>query len=129
LAMQSTLWADRLMSRLLFVPPLEPSVDEAATTRRAERAFTLSLMFSGVRCLLQYAVLPFVLPVLGIAAGAASYINLVITVLAVVSIIASLRRFWRVGYRYRWQYLGVALVTLVIFAFYIQMDLTAVTGG
>jgi hypothetical protein len=127
--MQSTLWADRLMSRLLFVPALEPTADEAAKTRRAERAFTLSLMFSGVRCVLQYAILPFVLPVLGIAAGAASYINLVITVLAVVSIIASLRRFWRVGYRYRWQYLGVALVTLVIFAFYIQMDLAAVTGG
>ena len=33
--------------------------DEESATRGAENALTLSLMFSGVRCLLQYALLPF----------------------------------------------------------------------
>lgn len=122
-SMQSSAWPDRLMSRLLFVDVDESTPNAAATTQRAERAFGLSLAFSGIRCILQYVVLPFVLPLLGIAAGAASTINLVISLLAVVAIISSLRRFWKVRYQYRWQYLAVAVVTLAILATFILMDL------
>ena len=124
--MQSSAWPDRLMGRLLFVDMGEQPADAAATTQRAERAFGLSLAFSGIRCILQYVVLPFVLPLLGIATSAASQINLVISLLAVVAIISSLRRFWKVRYHYRWQYLAVALVTLAVLATFILMDLGAV---
>jgi len=124
--MQSSAWPDRLMGRLLFVDMREQPADAKATTERAERAFGLSLAFSGIRCVLQYVVLPFVLPLLGIATSAASQINLVISLLAVVAIISSLRRFWKVRYHYRWQYLAVALVTLAILTTFILMDLGAV---
>ncbi|MXX83946.1 MAG: hypothetical protein F4Y70_10870, partial [Chloroflexi bacterium] len=55
--------ADTIMAKLLLV-----SADAAArkpSARRAENVLTLSLMFSGIRCLLQYALLPFLLPLLG----------------------------------------------------------------
>ena len=111
------------MLRLLLVKA-EPGVgvaDEAAATRGAENALTLSLMFSGVRCLLQYALLPFLLPIVGIAADATVPILLLINLIAMFSIFFSLRRFWSVGYKHRWRYLVVAaaaLVLLVAFTIY-----------
>ena len=121
--MQSSAWADRLMGRLLFVDMTDQPADATTTTKRAERAFGLSLAFSGIRCVLQYVVLPFVLPLLGIATSAGTYINFAISLLAVVAVISSLRRFWKVRYQYRWQYLAVALVTLAILTTFILMDL------
>lgn len=89
----------------------------------AERAFKFSLIFSGVRCMLQYAILPFVLPAFGIAADAAMPLLLVINVLAIVSILFSIRRFWKINYRYKWQYLGISIVTLTILTAFIISDL------
>lgn len=114
------------MSRLLFV---SPNPAPAAETRQsAERAFTVSLAFSGFRCVLQYVLLPFVLPVLGIAAEAAAPVYLLISFAAVVSIITSLRRFWKVGYQYRWQYLAMAVVILAMLAVFILTDLSQFTA-
>ena len=58
--------ADNLMARLLLVNSGVASVavgDEETIKRGAENALTLSLMFSGARCIIQYALLPF--PVAG----------------------------------------------------------------
>lgn len=116
--------ADHMMTRLLLVKPVSvPSAgdDAGASTRKAENALTLSLAFSGARCILQYAVLPFLLPVVGVAADATVPILLLINVIAMVSIYFSLRRFWTIGYVHRWRYLVVAaaaLVLLVAFTFY-----------
>lgn len=121
---------DQLVGRILFVD-VQPVAADANTQseRRTENAFGLSLLFSGVRCILQYAILPFVLPMLGIAADAAVPLMLAISVLALVSIVASVRRFWRIGYRYRWQYLGVAVVALILLATFILLDLRALLNG
>jgi hypothetical protein len=129
---------DRMMGRLLFLEdvPAVPSYDPAQKgdapnpqAETAERAFGFSLLFSGIRCVLQYAVLPFLLPAIGIAASAAVPVLMVINVLAIVSIFFSLRRFWKVGYKYRWQYLGVAIVALVLLAFFLVMDITTMQAG
>lgn len=123
--------ADDLMTRLLFVRSGGAAAvveDEAAASRGAENALTLSLMFSGARCLLQYALLPFLLPVVGIAADATVPILLLINILAMVSIFFSLRRFWTIGYAHRWRYLIVAaaaLVLLVAFTVYDVLKLGA----
>lgn len=105
--------ADHLMSRILLIDTsAAETLDYQQQSRQAENALTLSLMFSGVRCLLQYALLPFLLPIVGIAADATIPILLGINVIAIVSIFFSLRRFWKIGYDRRWQYLVVALVAL-----------------
>lgn len=125
----SRVWLDRVMVRLLFIPaPSEPVNTQSTDAQRAERAFGFSLVFSGVRCILQYAVLPFLLPLVGIAAEAALPILLIINVLAVLSIFYSLRRFWQISYQYRWQYLVVAMVALVILITFTMLDLQTILG-
>ena len=108
--------ADNWMTRLLLIQPGAGAAasNEAALKRGAENALTLSLMFSGARCLLQYALLPFLLPIIGIAADAAVPILLLINLAAMVSIFFSLRRFWTIGYAHRWTYLAVAAAALVL---------------
>ena len=107
--------ADSMMTRLLLVKPLAIyAKDEAGMARRAENALTFSLMFSGARCILQYVLLPFLLPVVGIAADATVPILLLINILAMASIFFSLRRFWTILYAHRWRYLVVALTALVL---------------
>ena len=116
--------ADSLMSRLLFVRAAAPSADSrAAQKRRAENALTFSLVFSGVRCLLQYALLPFLLPIAGIAADAAIPLLLLINLIAALSIFFSLRRFWTIAYRHRWAYLLVALCALTLLAAFTIYDI------
>lgn len=118
--------ADSLMTRLLLVKPAAaPSAetDAAGTARRAENALTLSLAFSGARCILQYAVLPFLLPVVGVAADATVPILLLINLAAMVSIFFSLRRFWTIGYAHRWRYLVVAVAALALLAAFTVYDI------
>ena len=117
--------ADDLMTRLLFVRGGASALarDEAALKRGAENALTLSLLFSGVRCLLQYALLPFLLPIVGIAADATAPLLLLINVIAMVSIFFSLRRFWTIGYAHRWRYLAVAAAALVLLAAFTVYDI------
>lgn len=107
------------MRRILFVSPrADDTPTDPEEGEKAERVLGASLLFSGVRCVLQYAVLPFILPLIGIAVEVTIPLMFAITLLAIGSIFVSLRHFWRVDYKYKWQYLGVALVALaVLFAF------------
>ena len=118
--------ADNLMARLLFVNSSGTSVavgQEESVKRGAENALTLSLMFSGARCILQYALLPFLLPIIGIAAEATLPILLLINLIAMVSIFFSLRRFWTIGYAHRWRYLVVAAAALILLLAFTIFDI------
>lgn len=120
---------DRVMGKLLFVDVLPQDVDAEQEADTARRAFSFSLVFSGIRCTLQYMIFPFILPLVGITTSVAVPILLVINLLAMVSIFFSLRRFWKIGYDYRWQYLGVALVALLILIVFTLMDFETLMGG
>jgi hypothetical protein len=115
----TSLQLDRFIGRLLFVE-VQPT---EADGQRAERAFGFSLVFSGIRCVLQYAILPFILPLIGLTTQLAVPITLGINFLAIGLIFYSLRRFWQIRYSYRWQYLGVATAALVILTVFIIQDL------
>ncbi len=118
---------DHIMQRLLLINP-HAGAASANAEDSAKRALSYSLIFSGVRCVLQYALLPFVLPMLGIAADAAIPLMLVLTVLAMISIFFSLRRFWQIGYTHRWQYLAVALVALTLLVAFMLLDLNVIAA-
>ncbi len=118
--------ADGFMSRLLLIDQrgrISAPSDEAAGTRRAENALTISLLFSGLRCILQYALLPFLLPIIGVAADATVPILLLINLIAMASIFLSLRRFWTIGYKHRWSYLVVALAALTLLITFTVYDI------
>lgn len=100
-------------------------IDALDYDARGERALTLGLIISGVRCILQYAILPFVLPVIGIAGNFAIHISLVINAVAAVSILYSVTRLWRINYKRKWAYTIVAVTALVILTAFTVLDLQA----
>jgi len=107
---------------LLFVTPAS-DVYEESTTSQAENAFSFALIFSGVRCVLMYAILPFVLPLIGLAGNFGIWIDIIINTIAISAIIYSLRRFWQINYKRKWQYFPVALVALVLLVAFIALDI------
>jgi hypothetical protein len=104
--------ADRFMRRLLRLPE-----GRTSTAGEARSAFQKSLFISTCRCLLMYIVFPFVLPAVGIARGVGPYIGLTIGVLAMVSIVYSIRRFWRADHAKRWHYtlFGTAIICFLVY--------------
>lgn len=111
---------DMIMRRILWIK--EPTRSDVRDDI-GERALGWSVIFSGVRCILQYAILPFVLPLIGISMAVATPLLMVITGVAIVSILFSLRRFWKINYRYRWHYLAVAIVALAVLIALLLQDL------
>ena len=68
---------------------------------QVERAFNLSLVVSGIRCVLAYVFLPFVAPLVGLAPGVGPTLGIAIAVVAIAANVISMRRFWRVQHPWR----------------------------
>jgi hypothetical protein len=98
---------DEIMRRLLRVPDDRTPIDESET----HRIFSASIFLSALRCLLSYIVLPFVLPVLGVARGVGPAIGIPIGALALTFDYLGIRRFWLADHRQRWAF--TALYTVV----------------
>jgi hypothetical protein len=113
---------DRAAARLLRVQP-QPVVRREPLATAGARPFETPLLLAGVRCILRYVVLPLVLPLgatIGIVTGAALALLLTLDVIAVVAIVATLRRLWRLQHPRRWQYLPLALaLTLLVGLFFV----------
>lgn len=111
--------ADRTMFWLLRLPADTAAV--AASRAAAQAAFQKSIVISGARCLLTYIVLPFVAPLVGLAASVGPLLGIAVALVAMVSIIISLRRFFGSLHPKRWMYGSLAglmflflIVTIVI---------------
>jgi ABC-type iron transport system FetAB permease component len=96
---------------------------EEADIQRGQQALKLPIIWIAVRCTLQYVILPFVLPVFGFAADAAVPVVLAINLVAIVAILYSVRRMWRIDYKYKWQYLLVGAGALLILFVFLYADL------
>ena len=107
------------MSTSTTVPPAG-SEEQAAG---AKRALTASLVVSGVRCILMYAVLPFVLPLLGITGLFATQVDILINLIAIAALGYSVRRFWHIRYRHRVAYTAIAAVAFFVLGSFILLDL------
>jgi hypothetical protein len=112
---------DRAVARLLLVQP-QPLVPREAVATTSSWPFETPLLVSAVRCTVRYMVLPFVLPLLGVATGAALAILLTVDVIAAIAIVATLCRLWRLQHPRRWQYLLVALALAVLVGFFFMSD-------
>jgi hypothetical protein len=110
---------DRAVARLLRVQPQPPQEAIAAT---GSRPFETPLLVAAACCVLRYVVLPFLLPLagvatgaaLGVVTGAALVLLLILDVIAVAAIVATLRRLWR--------YLPLALALTLLVAIFFAND-------
>jgi hypothetical protein len=100
-----------------------------STPDRAERTLGAGLIFAGVRCILQYAILPFALPLIGLSGAVAVPISLALNAVAAVSILYSIRRLWQIHYRLKWAYTVVGVTALVILAAFTALDIRALIGA
>jgi hypothetical protein len=114
--------ADLRMRKLLRLPVDAPKATETSARQLVEK----SLLISMARCLLTYVVLPFVVPIIGIAGDIAPFLGVVLGVVAIVANVASIRRFWRADHRYRWHYTALATVIILAMVWLIAIDLAEI---
>jgi hypothetical protein len=111
--------ADAFMRHLLRVP----DEHSRAAGRSAERLFSLSMVLSGLRCLLSYVIFPFVLPAIGAAAAVGPAIGIPVGLLALVFDAMGIRRFWLADHRYRWQMSAIYLAVMCLVSYLVVVDL------
>jgi len=111
------------MRRLLRIPDGPPAPEGAA-----QRAFSTSIMVSATRCIITYVLLPFVVPVLGIAAGVGPWLGIPIGVAAIVCNVLTIRRFWAADHKWRWAYTALALTIIVLLLVLMAKDIASVLG-
>jgi hypothetical protein len=114
--------ADRFMRRVLRLPVDAPT----ASADQARKAFQTSLAVATVRCLLMYIVFPFVLPLIGVARGVGPWIGLAISILAIVAITMSIRRFWRADHSKRWHYTVFGTIVMCFLIVLVVQDLAEI---
>lgn len=88
----------------------------AQEIRRTDRYTGSYLLFVCIRCTIQYILLPFVLPIVGLSGTVATGISLAIDVVALSAISFNVWRLWNTSWRYR--YLALAVVMIgILFVF------------
>lgn len=90
---------------------------------RPERAFSVSMLVSAIRCTLSYVVLPFALPVLGLAPGVGPVLGVTIGVIAIAANVFSVRRFWRARHPWRRPITALHVGVIGLLLFLIIVDL------
>jgi len=115
--------ADLAVRRFFRIPDGPAAPDGAA-----ERAFSTSIAVSATRCILTYIVLPWVLPLIGLAKGVGPALGIPIGVLAIVAYVAGIRRFFAADHKWRWAYLGLAVVVTVLMVVMIGKDIATIVG-
>jgi hypothetical protein len=114
--------SDCVVRRLLAIPDGPPVL----STVQAQRSFSLAMVLSGLRCLLSYVIVPVVLPLLGLATGAAPYVGVPVALLALVFDVRGIRRFWLANSSRRWAMTWIYLAVIVLVVFLLIHDLLAI---
>ena len=93
--------------------------------RPVERAVTFAVLLAALRCTVQYVLLPFVLPWVGLAVEVPPWVTLALGALALVSLVRAVRQLWRLRHAHRWSYLVLGLVLMAALLLFIAVDLRA----
>ena len=110
---------DRLVRQLLLIGDASP---------KALFALKGSMLIAGVRCTLTYIIIPFGAPLIGWLGVLAAPFSLVLSVVALVLAVSSLRRVWMADYRHRWPYTAFILVAVVLLTVVIIGDIRILTS-
>lgn len=111
---------DQTASRQPEAPVEYPRVSAVG----AQRAFSISMLISGVRCLIAYVALPFLAPFLNMAPGVGPWLGVVISVVAIVANVFSIRRFARSNHRLRKPVIAINIAVIGFMLVLIGIDLS-----
>ena len=91
----------------------------------AQRAFSMAMVISGIRCLIAYIALPFLAPFLNLAPGVGPWLGVAIGVVAIVANVFSIRRFARSSHRLRRPVIAINVAVIAFMLVLIGIDLNA----
>lgn len=99
-------------------------LDATVDAGSAERAFSQSLVISGVRCGLTYVLIPFVFPLVGFGAGAGPVIGIPVGLAAIAANLVSIRRFQRADHRWKRPMTAINAAIIVLLVVLVTLDFT-----
>jgi len=76
-----------------------------------------------VRCTLQYIVLPFALPLFGVSGSLSIVISLALSLFALGLMAYNVIQLWPTSWR--WRYLGLSAVMMLIIGLFVALDIRA----
>lgn len=94
--------------------------------KRSDRIMGGSLLFVALRCILQYIVLPFALPLFGLTSTLSVGISLTLELIAVAMIAFNIIALWHTSWR--WRYLALSVIFFAIIGTFGYMDLKILFG-
>ena len=121
----SLLLVDQVTSRQPETGAAYPRVSAVG----AQRAFSMAMIISGIRCLIAYIALPFLAPFLNLAPGVGPWLGVGISVVAIVANFFSIRRFARSSHRWRKQVIAINVAVIAFMLVLIGIDLNAVMSA
>lgn len=110
----------RPVEDVMAAVPLSPHPPVPA---RAQRALTFGLLLSALRCTIQYVILPFVLPWIGVTASIPPWLTLALGMLALGALARNVRSLWQKQYAGRWNYLMLAAIVAISLLVFAAVDL------
>ena len=121
--------ADRFMRWLLRAPVRDRSAEQTVESERiAHRGFRISMVVSGVRCLITYLLIPILVPIVSFADVFSAPIGIALCLVAFVSGIVSVRRFWISNHRSKWMYTGFIAIVFIILTIAVAFDIAGLVG-
>jgi hypothetical protein len=106
--------------------PKTPATYPQVAAIGAQRAFSMAMVISGIRCVIAYILLPFVAPLLGLAPGVGPWLGMGIGVVAIVANGFSIRRFARSRHRLRRIVIGINIAVIAFMLVLIGIDLNTI---
>lgn len=116
--------ADLIVRRVLHITDRPPGL----SSRSSYTAFRRSMLISAIRCTLTYVVFPFVVPAVGFATGVGPLVGIVIGVVAIAYDVFTIRRFFAVDHRWRWQVSAVAFGVICLLSVLLVQDIAHLVG-
>ncbi len=112
--------ADRIARQVLRIGDADP---------QALLSLKGSIWLSAIRCIIMYAVLPALAPVVGWIGVLARPLSIVLVLAATVLSIHSLRRVWLADWEHRWAYTAFIALVLVLLSVVLVYDVRALVAG
>ena len=112
--------ADRIARWVLRVEGAQP---------RALVPLQGSLVVSAIRCVLTYAVIPALAPLVSWLGPLATPLSLTLSLAAIVMAVVSLRRVWLADWARRWGYTAFAVAVIAALVVLTAIDVRALAAG